>query len=819
MTYDPEKLRQAILGSDSDEEKTPEPEKMHPHEEESPQTAEKHAETPEKEHESPADDSEPTEPRKPVEDKKKSDLAEAEFISFTESDSLGDSAEQETSAPEPAPVEQIPESSAIRELSEEIESQADREPAQSQEPTWPADIPEWQRTPVAAEIKSDQPLEKSDDSGRNTADDHPEQKAHRAEPVRSEQPSKEPEPDPDPEPPSDGIEPPKELENAPTGDYAPLRQAVMSNATQTPDETAAEENAGAAENIADKSEEESESDRMKKRRRRKSGKPKAPKKINPPSPLAFLILIASAISLLGASIALSIGYTGTAITALGGIGLALAGTFVIACRDWLKVALSGRSMRYSANVSIIIFSLLGILIFVNIIAYRYPYRLDLSSEGLHSLSPQTLSVLDDINRAGEPIAVTAFASPTSGYRDVIDKLMDLYLYHSHNLEFNYIDPDIQRELAESKGITRNPSVLFELGENRAVAVDIDEPHFTSALLAVRQTHLRLVSFLGGHGEPDPFSDDRFQAGLSKFRSQLELEGYDVNILRVPEANGIPPETSLLIIASPNRDLESQELDAIGDYLDDGGSIMCFLEPGEDAGLSALLRTYGIRFNDGFVLDDKNNFYDDPLSPIVTGNPEHSITAPFFEDGMVFFNAGSLSFTNRGRLPDVETDTLVRSSASSWNEISDDLVFNEDSDTREALELAVIAKRILDAAKEEPVSPETPENSGDETGEAPEPVKIDEASAPTRIAQVLVVGDGSFIQNSNYDSYYNKDFALNAVNYLTVQHDLISIRPAQREHRTLDLTNTQQNIIFAISVILTPLLIAGLGGLVWWRRRC
>ena len=111
---------------------------------------------------------------------------------------------------------------------------------------------------------------------------------------------------------------------------------------------------------------------------------------------------------------------------LAGIGLALVGGFALVNRAWIKLNLSSRSARYSTNVSIVVLSLFGILVLLNVISYNYYSRFDLSAGGQHTLSPQTLKVLDDINRAGDKVAVTAFISSSDQFhRAALDSIMEL----------------------------------------------------------------------------------------------------------------------------------------------------------------------------------------------------------------------------------------------------------------------------------------------------------------------------------------------------------------------------------------------------------
>ena len=214
-------------------------------------------------------------------------------------------------------------------------------------------------------------------------------------------------------------------------------------------------------------------------------------------------------------------------------------------------------------------------------------------------------------------------------------------------------------------------------------------------MAVCQTVSRTAAFLMGHGEPDPNSDDDSQTGVSLFRKKLELDNYTVSELRIPESRGVPPETRLLIIINPTRDLDPQEIDAISKYLDNGGSVMALLEPGHSAGLAELLAQYGVAPKNDVVLDDQENYYGDLTSPIIGGNPDNPIAGKL-ADGMLFLHAGSIDFTTETRLPGVKVEDIAKSSASSWSETTDDFTFKPDVDKREALEMAALSTRSLES---------------------------------------------------------------------------------------------------------------------------
>jgi ABC-type uncharacterized transport system involved in gliding motility auxiliary subunit len=83
---------------------------------------------------------------------------------------------------------------------------------------------------------------------------------------------------------------------------------------------------------------------------------------------------------------------------------------------------------------------------------------------------------------------------------------------------------------------------------------------------------------------------------------------------------------------------------------------------------------------------------------------------------------------------------------------------------------------------------------------------------------VVVGSVGWLQNRFLGFNGNSDFAMNAINWLASDEDLISIRPKQDEDRRINMTVAQMRVVTYVSQIFLPLVVV-LGGVsVWWRRR-
>jgi ABC-type uncharacterized transport system involved in gliding motility auxiliary subunit len=82
----------------------------------------------------------------------------------------------------------------------------------------------------------------------------------------------------------------------------------------------------------------------------------------------------------------------------------------------------------------------------------------------------------------------------------------------------------------------------------------------------------------------------------------------------------------------------------------------------------------------------------------------------------------------------------------------------------------------------------------------------------------VVGSADWAENSFINFNGNRDLALNTINWLASDEDLISIRPKDRDDRRVTMTRSQLNWVGITSLGILPLGIVIVGVTVWWRRR-
>jgi ABC-type uncharacterized transport system involved in gliding motility auxiliary subunit len=90
--------------------------------------------------------------------------------------------------------------------------------------------------------------------------------------------------------------------------------------------------------------------------------------------------------------------------------------------------------------------------------------------------------------------------------------------------------------------------------------------------------------------------------------------------------------------------------------------------------------------------------------------------------------------------------------------------------------------------------------------------------PSKPGRFVVIGSSSFLENGYIPFQSNRDLAVNAINWLSSDEDLITIRPKEPEDRRLNATQAQMNVFEYTVLIGFPLLIIGWGISIFLKRR-
>lgn len=502
--------------------------------------------------------------------------------------------------------------------------------------------------------------------------------------------------------------------------------------------------------------------------------------------------------------------------AIGG----LVATLLYLLSQWRDIvrSFSERNVQYGSLAIGSILLVLGIIVAVNWISTRQNKRWDLTSNQQYSLSEQTRKVLSDLDA---PVQVKVFDNGDGffRFRDVLEE----YEYGSSQLSVEYIDIVKQPSVAERYEITQPGTIVFERAGRTEKVTTTDEQQLTNALIKVVEGRQPKVYFVYGHGERDTTASDR--AGFASAAEQLRTSNFVVDRLALAQDPNVPADADVVIIAGPENDYLPAEIDALSAYLRRGGHVLLLLDPPATADAPALTNlvafaaAWGIEAGTNVVVDVSGvgrAFNAGPEVPIALSYPPHAITDRF--EQMTAYSVARSIRPAAGDASGRTAQSFVETSPNSWAE-SDVRTLMTTGQVQRNLEAGDIAGPIslgaaVSAAAEDAPAAEaapadsTPDDAGAETGdEAPQ--------AQTRLA---VMGDSDFAANWMLGFQGNRDMFLNVVSWLSLQENLIAIRPKAPDDRRITVTADQQTRIRWLSLFIIPGLLFAAGVRTWWKRR-
>ncbi len=490
------------------------------------------------------------------------------------------------------------------------------------------------------------------------------------------------------------------------------------------------------------------------------------------------------------------------------LGIAAIALYVALNLAQLKRGFRRKSFLYSGNLLLVAVLVLAILVVVNYFLSRQHHRFDFTQAKVHSLSDQSVRLVDQLRNE---VTIRAFFREGNYGRGQMEDLLKIYTYHSPKIKFEFIDPDKNPGLVKRYEIAQDGTTIFECGDEENRITASTEEDITNAIIKVTREKKKSVYFLEGHGESsiEEAGDD----GYSFAKDELDKMGYEVKKITLALSEGFPQDCSLLVVPGPKKDLLPNELETIQAYLERGGRVFFMVDPETVPGLPPFLSGLGFKLENDLVVDTISRLFGgDYFMPVVSEYEDHEITRRF-RYASFFPYARSVDLVEP-KPEGVSSSILAKTSPNSWAERQLDqktAKYDKDQDKPGPIPIAAVATiKAKEAKQEEPAA-------------APEKAKPEEKKAPASPevqpeGRVAVFGDSDFVSNRYYNLSGNGNLFLNTVNWLTEESDLISIQPRTSSPRTIQLTPSQGRLIFFVSVIILPLLLFVLGLYVWLRRR-
>ena len=495
----------------------------------------------------------------------------------------------------------------------------------------------------------------------------------------------------------------------------------------------------------------------------------------------------------------------------------------------------GRSL-YGLNAVITSVLFLGVCMVVYAFAQHWDKSWDLTREGRRKLSPQTIQVLQAMDK---DVTVTCFFLQVDDElvriaQDKTERFLRQCQQYTSRLPVELLDPQVAVARAKELGVTHastQGTVVVRCGtRQRAITLGgasprLEERDFTNALINVLRNAQPKVCFLTGHGERDIFDGDEKEGG-TMLKAVLEGESYRTEQIVIRLASPeIPPDCDVLVInglglKGGSADLHPQEIQALQVYLDRGGRVLMLLEPtdgtpganGRPEQLRPWLeRRYGVLVgNDVLVspnsqasieLSNDTRLFPQDEEPTVAFrgcfNNEHPVTRTFAQQ-MLFRLAGTVRCAEKTP-QNVTCTELLRTPPDFWPETDLALLFKagkvykrpDEVPGAYGIAVAVTAKTNVSATD----------------------------AGPTRDARMVVVGDADFTANGQFGAIPGHlNFFLNAIAWLSESEELIAIRPSGKEDLPVILSDAEQRTIVWSSVLGVLQVVAATGLIVHIYRR-
>ena len=363
----------------------------------------------------------------------------------------------------------------------------------------------------------------------------------------------------------------------------------------------------------------------------------------------------------------------------------------------MRFADSFRAARWVRLVNLLLQAVLFLTLFagLNYIAQNHAWRFDLTAHRQHSLSAETRSYLDRLER--DVTIYVTFAEDSdqpeiAQARRDLEGLLREYAYAtrakpagSGRVRARYLDVFVQRREAEALGL-EHPNVVVVACEDRRRTVPANELYrtaerrraafqgeaaLTAAILDVSSPEKKKIYFVRGHGEISP--DDLSPSGLSNLRDELRLRNYEVAALELAVARKIPDDAALVLIAGPRGRFQPYEEELLRNYLATrAGRLLVLLGPGvAPTGLENLFFDWGVLVYDNVIYDT------DPDAITETGelllkhfHPDDPITQNLITNRLpVHIGPARVVNEDLGRTDDdgLDIKTLVATGRSAWGE--------------------------------------------------------------------------------------------------------------------------------------------------------
>lgn len=428
-----------------------------------------------------------------------------------------------------------------------------------------------------------------------------------------------------------------------------------------------------------------------------------------------------------------------------------------------------------------------VLALAGVASNRLRWQADLTAGQSLTLSDQTRAVVSHIH---DEVDITAFVLRADPSRAPAAALLSRYHRLNHRIAFQVLDPtEAPGEASKNDIDPAFGGLVLTMGTQSQRATSPSEQDITDALARLVRHHTATACITAGHGEPSV--DDPSGPGLGTLAGLLTANGYRIRTIDLLVTPAVPPGCDALVVVNPTTGLGPAQ-GAVASYLASGGRAVVLNDPASTVDLSPLLAPFGMTVVHGLVLegDDSAHLPGDPLTPVINSFPSSS---PVVRN-----------------LPPVVLPTAEAVLA--------------DPAPERGLSVATIAQTTpLSFLSRHPADTRTHfDPAVDLRGPVPVGAAADRTSntgGHVQHVRIVALGDADLASNAAIGEAGNSRLLLQAMDWLTLEDDLVSVSTHIPAYRPLALTAGRLRYLRVVTAGGVPALFLLSGAVVWaWRRR-
>lgn len=433
-------------------------------------------------------------------------------------------------------------------------------------------------------------------------------------------------------------------------------------------------------------------------------------------------------------------------------------------------------------------TVLCVILLLNYLAFSSQLRLDLSQQGLRSLSPASQKLLQGLNQPVEFFVVKLSDSALTYKHQAIAELYkqaaDAYITVSQ------IDPLQQPSLAKKLSMAAGDLMVLRNQSGNVVRLNtVAEPTISAALNRLLDGKRTELWYLEGFGEPR--LNDSGPEGLLGLNNLLLQENIELKGLALADDHSIPDAVQSILIVAPQQNLSAQTIASLDGLLKRGGHLIIFDEPDSASGLNRLVSNYGIQFESAVALDfDAGDASGQSASwqLSISTFSQHPITENLGREDLVTLLYAAPLATDATLQKAGRVQPLLLGSTTGWGETD-----------------------LLSLSLPEPIAEE------DESVDLKGPLTLGAVYQNEGGSKLLVFGDATWISNHNFNFYSNSKLAVQALKW-TVANSSKLESAGVTARAPLILLSRRDFRSMVLWACLLPELILLAGLVIWWRRQ-